>query len=187
MEKKAIQDQWPEYGTKCYGCGRDNKQGFQLKSYWDGDETVATWHPKSYHLAFPGTLCGGVIATLIDCHATKTANAAAYKVKGLFWSSLMCVSELVSNGITPWEPHHTQERPSKMRAEIKHSINDLRCKNKREILRMSYMSCEAGGKFPRSVTTWRGFQHFSLSPTSHTLIRNTSPFVKRFRSSAPKK
>jgi acyl-coenzyme A thioesterase PaaI-like protein len=54
-----------------------------LKSYWQGEETVATWHPKPYHLAFPGALCGGVIATLIDCHATNTANAAAHKAKGL--------------------------------------------------------------------------------------------------------
>ena len=83
MDEKAIQDQWPEYGTQCWGCGRKNSHGFQLKSYWQGDETVATWHPKPYHLAFPGTLCGGVIATLIDCHATNTANAAAYKAKGL--------------------------------------------------------------------------------------------------------
>ncbi|MHA2426545.1 MAG: PaaI family thioesterase [Candidatus Hermodarchaeia archaeon] len=82
MKKKAIQDQWSEYGTMCWGCGRNNEHGFQLKSYWKGDETVATWHPKPYHLAFPGTLCGGVIATLIDCHATNTANAAAFKHEG---------------------------------------------------------------------------------------------------------
>ena len=83
MDEKAIQDQWPEYGTKCWGCGRNNEHGFQLKSYWQGDETVATWRPQPYHLAFPGALCGGVIATLIDCHATNTANAAAYKAEGL--------------------------------------------------------------------------------------------------------
>ncbi len=82
MARKAIQDQWPEWGSVCWGCGRNNPNGLQLKSYWDGEEVVATFQPKSYHLAFPGVLCGGIIATLIDCHATNTANAAAYKAEG---------------------------------------------------------------------------------------------------------
>lgn len=82
MTRKAIQDQWSEWGTVCWGCGKNNENGLQLKSYWDGDETVATFQPQPYHLAFPGVLCGGIIASLIDCHATNTANAAAYKAEG---------------------------------------------------------------------------------------------------------
>jgi acyl-coenzyme A thioesterase PaaI-like protein len=82
MTRKAIQDQWLEWGTVCWGCGKNNDKGLQLKSYWEGDETVAHWTPKPYHLAFPGVLCGGIIASLIDCHATNTANAAAYKAEG---------------------------------------------------------------------------------------------------------
>jgi acyl-coenzyme A thioesterase PaaI-like protein len=83
MSRKALQDQWREWGRQCFGCGRDNQHGLQLKSYWEGDETVAVWQPQPFHLAFPGALCGGIIATLIDCHATNTANAAAYKAEGL--------------------------------------------------------------------------------------------------------
>ncbi len=82
MTRKALQDQWLEWGRQCFGCGRENEHGLQIKSYWEGDETVATWQPKPYHVAFPGALCGGVIATLIDCHATNTANAAAYRAEG---------------------------------------------------------------------------------------------------------
>lgn len=82
MTRKAIQDQWLEWGTVCWGCGKNNTHGLQLKSYWEGDETIAHWEPKPYHLAFPGVLCGGIIASLIDCHATNTANAAAYKAEG---------------------------------------------------------------------------------------------------------
>ena len=81
MEQKAIQDQWPDIGTHCWGCGKNNTQGLQLKSYWEGYETVCTWQPKAYHVSWPGTLCGGVIATLIDCHCTNTANAAAYRAE----------------------------------------------------------------------------------------------------------
>jgi acyl-coenzyme A thioesterase PaaI-like protein len=29
-----------------------------------------------------GALCGGIIATIIDCHCTNTAIAAAYKLAG---------------------------------------------------------------------------------------------------------
>ncbi|TRO55793.1 PaaI family thioesterase [Candidatus Bathyarchaeota archaeon] len=82
MTRKAIQDQWLEWGNVCWGCGKNNTHGLQLKSYWEGDETIAHWEPKPYHLAFPGVLCGGIIASLIDCHATNTANAAAYKAEG---------------------------------------------------------------------------------------------------------
>ncbi len=78
MNNETIQDQWPEQATFCWGCGRNNEHGLQLKSYWDGEETVAIWTPKEHHLAFPGILNGGIIATLIDCHTTGTANAAAH-------------------------------------------------------------------------------------------------------------
>jgi acyl-coenzyme A thioesterase PaaI-like protein len=82
MSEEYIQDLWPEEGTFCWGCGKNNKHGLQLKSYWENDETVATWEPKEHHLAFPGILNGGIIATLIDCHGTGTANAAAHKASG---------------------------------------------------------------------------------------------------------
>ncbi len=79
MPKKSIQDQWPNEATFCWGCGKNNEHGLRLTSYWRDDEAVATWEPKEYHLAFPGILNGGIIATLIDCHCTGTANAAAHR------------------------------------------------------------------------------------------------------------
>jgi acyl-coenzyme A thioesterase PaaI-like protein len=82
MTDNTIQDKWPEIGSFCWGCGKNNKHGLHLKSYWMDEETVATWTPKDYHLAFPGVLNGGIIATLIDCHGTGTANAAAHKNAG---------------------------------------------------------------------------------------------------------
>lgn len=79
MSDVSIQDKWPEEATFCWGCGKNNEHGLQLKSYWDGKETVATWTPQEHHLAFPGVLNGGIISTLIDCHTTGTANAAAHE------------------------------------------------------------------------------------------------------------
>ena len=82
MDQKAFQDYYPDELSYCYGCGRLNEHGLHLKSYWDGEETVATFRPKPYHIAIPGYVYGGLIASLIDCHATGTAAAAAYRQEG---------------------------------------------------------------------------------------------------------
>lgn len=96
MPEEYIQDLWPEERTFCWGCGKNNKHGLQLKSYWADDETVAIWKPAEYHMAFPGILNGGIIATLIDCHGTGTANAAAHKAAGDSDPHLMCVTGGIS-------------------------------------------------------------------------------------------
>ncbi|MFX0030449.1 MAG: PaaI family thioesterase [Candidatus Hermodarchaeota archaeon] len=83
-EKKAIQDFYSEQMSQCYGCGRLNDSGLKLKSFWNEDEdtSTATFKPKSYYISFPGFVNGGLIASLIDCHGTGTAAAAAYKAEG---------------------------------------------------------------------------------------------------------
>jgi acyl-coenzyme A thioesterase PaaI-like protein len=82
VDEKAFQDYYPEHLSYCYGCGRLNEHGLQIKSYWDGDETVCVYQPKPYHTAIPGYVYGGLIASLIDCHSTGTAAAAAYRTAG---------------------------------------------------------------------------------------------------------
>jgi acyl-coenzyme A thioesterase PaaI-like protein len=82
MKIKAVQDYYPEQFSYCYGCGRLNEHGHQIKSYWDGDETIAHFTPKPYHTAIPGYVYGGLIASLIDCHGTGTAALAAYRNEG---------------------------------------------------------------------------------------------------------
>ncbi|MDP4979059.1 MAG: PaaI family thioesterase [Desulfobacterales bacterium] len=80
--EKAFQDYYPDYSSHCYGCGRLNSAGLQIKSYWDGEESVCRFDPKPYHTAIPGFVYGGLIASLIDCHSTGTASAAAYRAEG---------------------------------------------------------------------------------------------------------
>ncbi len=82
VEKKAVQDYYPDQLSYCYGCGRLNEQGHQLKTVWDGDETLSHFTPQPYHIAIPGYVYGGLIASLIDCHGTGTAALAAYKNEG---------------------------------------------------------------------------------------------------------
>jgi acyl-coenzyme A thioesterase PaaI-like protein len=79
---KAFQDHYPDDLSHCYGCGRLNPHGLQIKSYWEGDESVCRFMPRPYHTAIPGFVYGGLIASLIDCHATGTAAAAQYRAEG---------------------------------------------------------------------------------------------------------
>jgi acyl-coenzyme A thioesterase PaaI-like protein len=81
MTQKAFQDYYPDQVSHCYGCGRLNEHGLQIKSYWQGDEAVAHYTPRPYHIAIPGYVYGGLIASLIDCHSTGTAAAAMYRAQ----------------------------------------------------------------------------------------------------------
>ncbi len=79
---KAFQDFYPEDLSHCYGCGRLNSHGHQLKSHWDGEETVATYTPAEHEIGVPGFVYGGLIASLVDCHGTGSASAAGYRAEG---------------------------------------------------------------------------------------------------------
>jgi acyl-coenzyme A thioesterase PaaI-like protein len=81
MKQKSFQDYYPDELSYCYGCGRLNENGLQIKTYWDGDETISIFIPKPHHIAIPGYVYGGLIASLIDCHGTGTVAAAAYKAE----------------------------------------------------------------------------------------------------------
>lgn len=81
MSQKAFQDCYSDFTSHCYGCGRLNQQGLQIKSFWDGEESVCRFQPRPYHTAAPGYVYGGLIASLIDCHSTGTAAAAAYRAE----------------------------------------------------------------------------------------------------------
>ncbi len=66
----------------CHGCGAANDKGLRLKSYWDGDESIAAWRAEPHHCG--GTkenLNGGIIASLIDCHSLNLAIANAYRLE----------------------------------------------------------------------------------------------------------
>src|SRR5664279_1647785 len=82
VQMNAFQDHYPENVAHCYGCGRLNTKGHQIKTEWDGDETVTRYTPQPYETSVPGFAYGGLIASLIDCHSTGTAAAAMYRQEG---------------------------------------------------------------------------------------------------------
>ena len=79
---EAVQDRYPENTAHCYGCGRLNEHGHQIKTFWEGDEAVTRFTPEPYHTAIPGFVYGGLIASLIDCHSTGAASAAMQHAAG---------------------------------------------------------------------------------------------------------
>jgi acyl-coenzyme A thioesterase PaaI-like protein len=80
-DDKAFQDFYPDDVAWCYGCGRLNEPGLHVRSFWDGDESVCRYDPGPQHIAIPGYVYGGLIASLIDCHGTGTAAAAMYRAQ----------------------------------------------------------------------------------------------------------
>ncbi len=77
----AFQDLIP--GNTCFGCGPANHDGLNIKSYWDGDDSVCTFTAAPHQNAgTPGIVNGGIIATVVDCHCVCTAVADAYRREG---------------------------------------------------------------------------------------------------------
>ena len=106
-EKEAFQDLiGPQ--NHCHGCGCSNEKGLQIKSYWDGDEAVATYKPKPHHCAgSPNYVNGGIIASLLDCHGNNLAMAAAYHRAGRTVGSLpkiWCVTAKLTVDYTAGAP-----------------------------------------------------------------------------------
>lgn len=97
MKTKAFQDFYPNDLAHCYGCGKLNEHGHQLKTHWDGEESISYFTPESYHTAVPGYVYGGLIASLIDCHSTGTAAAAKYREEGRPMNTLPAIRFLTAS------------------------------------------------------------------------------------------
>jgi acyl-coenzyme A thioesterase PaaI-like protein len=82
MTIPAFQDYYADAHSHCFGCGSSNENGLKIKTYWDGDTSVTRFKPDAHHTSLPGYVYGGLIASLIDCHCTGTAAAAAYRAEG---------------------------------------------------------------------------------------------------------
>lgn len=83
MTAKVFQDYYTDEVAHCFGCGRLNKHGLQIKSHWDGEESVCRFQPEDFHSGgIPGNVYGGLIASLMDCHGAGTASAAKHREDG---------------------------------------------------------------------------------------------------------
>lgn len=83
MMDRAIQDLYREDFAVCYGCGKNNPDGYHIKTYLEGEETVAHFKPDSKYTAIPGSVYGGLVASVLDCHGTGSAAAFICKEDGI--------------------------------------------------------------------------------------------------------
>jgi acyl-coenzyme A thioesterase PaaI-like protein len=79
----ALQDLYPDDFAHCYGCGRLNSHGLHVRTDWIDGEGVARFQPAAHHIALPGFVYGGLIASLIDCHSIATAAGTIMMREGL--------------------------------------------------------------------------------------------------------
>ena len=68
----SLQERYAPHST-CFGCGPANGRGLRIRSFPEGDGLVTTWTPEPHHQAFEGTVNGGIIGSLFDCHCNWTA------------------------------------------------------------------------------------------------------------------
>lgn len=73
MSEPSIQERLFPDGD-CFGCGPRNPHGLRIRSLPREDgSTVCTWEPAASHGNGSGVVCGGILATLLDCHGNSAA------------------------------------------------------------------------------------------------------------------
>jgi acyl-coenzyme A thioesterase PaaI-like protein len=73
---QSLQERYAPLG-RCFGCGPANPVGLRIGSRPSADDPavlVARWQPGKDHEAFAGVVNGGILGTLLDCHANWTAS-----------------------------------------------------------------------------------------------------------------
>lgn len=119
MQAIPFQDQYLEARADCWGCGRNNPDGLQLKSFWDGDEAVAHFIPRNYFTGHKGVLNGGIIATLIDCHCMGLAMAHAHRAEGRPIGSQPLITYVTASlKVDYLKPTPLTDKPVELRARV---------------------------------------------------------------------
>lgn len=117
MSEPSFQDQGSVH--HCHGCGADNERGLQLKSFWDGDEAVATWKAQAHHCGGNKEIVnGGIIANLIDCHSLNLAIAQAYRAERRAIGSAPRIGYVTGNLNVSYLKPTPMNEPLELRARI---------------------------------------------------------------------
>ena len=80
----SLQERFAPEG-RCFGCGPANPLGLHVGSRPSADDPavlVATFVPRPEHEAFVGVVNGGILGTLLDCHANWTATWHLMRARG---------------------------------------------------------------------------------------------------------
>jgi acyl-coenzyme A thioesterase PaaI-like protein len=80
----SLQERYAPAG-RCFGCGPANGAGLHIASRPSPDDPgllVARFEPRPEHEAFAGVVNGGILGTLLDCHANWTATWHLMRARG---------------------------------------------------------------------------------------------------------
>jgi acyl-coenzyme A thioesterase PaaI-like protein len=80
----SLQERFAPAG-RCFGCGPANPIGLRIGSHPSAEDPtvlLARWRPDPAHEAFAGVVNGGILGTLLDCHANWTAAWALMRARG---------------------------------------------------------------------------------------------------------
>jgi acyl-coenzyme A thioesterase PaaI-like protein len=80
----SLQERFAPAG-RCFGCGPANPLGLHVASHPSADDPailVARFVPRPDHEAFHGVVNGGILGTLLDCHANWTATWHLMRARG---------------------------------------------------------------------------------------------------------
>jgi acyl-coenzyme A thioesterase PaaI-like protein len=83
MPEPSLQERFAPLG-RCFGCGPANSSGLRIGSHQsDADPAVliARFEPRPEHEAFAGVVNGGILGTLLDCHANWTAASTLMRAR----------------------------------------------------------------------------------------------------------
>jgi acyl-coenzyme A thioesterase PaaI-like protein len=81
---QSLQERFAPAG-RCFGCGPANPIGLHVASRPSDDDSailVARFMPRPEHEAFAGVVNGGILGTLLDCHANWTAAWHLMRARG---------------------------------------------------------------------------------------------------------
>lgn len=68
---------------ECFGCGPGNTAGLRINSYPAEDGAmVCDWTPEPEHGNGGGSVCGGIMSTVLDCHAAAAGWHALMRRDG---------------------------------------------------------------------------------------------------------
>lgn len=77
------------------------RRGSSFSDWLAGEQTVTIFTPEAEHLALPGFVYGGIVASLIDCHGTGSAALAPHRKMDM--KRVMVRSPKVRNGFLECE------------------------------------------------------------------------------------
>lgn len=117
--KLSLQETYSPRGI-CFGCGPANEKGLKIRSFVEGNETVAEWRADSHHQAFPGILNGGIIGALLDCHSNWAAAYHLMKRKGMTEAPCTVTAEFYVKLLRPTP----SDAPITLRARVVESSED---------------------------------------------------------------